>query len=178
MIGRLFFDHQRAQTSKFVTSREDSTRGRIRTCNLLVDTAQPWIRRDDYGMRRSIIAASGFSFPPKLATVALNIACGSRPSSSSRCPACSASAIRKDSCVRPFPSRNGWMAFSSARKCAAFPAKVGASRLEVFLLGQVRKQPPHLTVNVLGIAEGAGALGYPHRPNLARPLVDILEQGR
>src|SRR5216684_763505 len=50
----------------------------------------------------------------------------------------SARSVRKVNWVRPLPSRNGWIAFSSARKCAAFVANsLGTVFLSLFCLVSV-----------------------------------------
>lgn len=78
-------------------------------------------RRPPANLRISL--ASGASFPSKLRITAASIASGCIRSRSNSCPARSANSVRKASCVRPLPSLKGWIAFSSAMKCAALPRK-------------------------------------------------------
>lgn len=47
---------------------------------------------------------------------------------------------------------------------------------QAILLLQLAEDPGHLPFDVLGVAEHAAALGDAYAPDLARPIVDILEE--
>lgn len=73
-----------------------------------------------YGTSKVVISsASSRSLPWKLRIIAARNVSGSNLSSAKGWPACAASIAVNASCVRPLPSRKGWIAFNAARKWAA-----------------------------------------------------------